>query len=74
MADPLSEFPRAIAVIPSTHSRAGLLALSSEVPKETNSSLKRHPTTLFQCLWNDGWWTDCPELGHKPFSLSSWPE
>ncbi|MFZ2956440.1 MAG: tyrosine-type recombinase/integrase [Candidatus Ozemobacteraceae bacterium] len=22
--------------------------------------LARHPTTLFQCLWNSCWWYDCP--------------
>jgi len=24
--------------------------------------IKRHPTCLFQCLWNTCWWYDCPEL------------
>ena len=23
--------------------------------------LSRHPTCLFQCLWNIGWWYDCPQ-------------
>src|SRR5262249_53348770 len=23
--------------------------------------IARHPTTLFQCLWNTAWWYDCPE-------------
>ena len=23
--------------------------------------VSRHPTTLFQCVWNSGWWYDCPE-------------
>jgi hypothetical protein len=23
--------------------------------------IARHPTTLFQCLWNSCWWYDCPE-------------
>ncbi|MCE5239799.1 TIR domain-containing protein [bacterium] len=24
----------------------------------------RHPTTLFQCLWNSAWWYDCPDAAH----------
>jgi WD40 repeat protein len=23
--------------------------------------IDRHPTTLFQCLWNSCWWYDCPD-------------
>ena len=23
--------------------------------------LGRHPSCLFQCLWNSGWWYDCPQ-------------
>jgi WD40 repeat protein len=26
--------------------------------------IARHPTTLFQCLWNSGWWSDCEAAAH----------
>ena len=56
MADLLSEFRRALAVIPSTHSCAGLLSLGAEIVERNQVFMQRHPTTLFQCFWNTGWW------------------
>jgi len=26
--------------------------------------ISRHPTTLFQCLWNSAWWYDCPDAAN----------
>jgi WD40 repeat protein len=36
--------------------------------------IARHPGTLFQCLWNSGWWYDCPEAAsrHDP-PEGGWP-
>src|SRR5436309_654503 len=36
--------------------------------------LARHPTTLFQCAWNRGWWHDCPEAArHYEPPPGGWP-
>ena len=36
--------------------------------------LARHPTTLFQCLWNRCWWYDCPEAAaHYDPPSGGWP-
>lgn len=56
MADRLSKFRRALAVIPSTHSRVDLLSLGAEILERNQVFLQRHSTTLFQCFWNTGWW------------------
>ena len=48
---------------PSSHSQHTKISRLAEVVERNQLFLQRHPTTLFQCLWNDGWWSDCPELG-----------
>jgi WD40 repeat protein len=36
--------------------------------------LARHPTALFQCLWNRCWWYDCPEAAaHYDPPANGWP-
>jgi WD40 repeat protein len=43
---------------------ARLLALLEEALRRDIHFLVRHPTALFQCLWNSCWWYDCPEAAH----------
>jgi len=31
--------------------------------------IARHPHTVFQCLWNSGWWYDCPEAARHHESV-----
>lgn len=38
-----------------------LLGLIARALRKDIGFINRHPTTLFQCLWNSGWWYDCPE-------------
>ena len=41
------------------------LALLDEAIRRDVHFLDRHPTALFQCMWNTCWWYDCPEAaGH----------
>jgi WD40 repeat protein len=37
-----------------------LLSLLEEAIRADLQFITRHPTTLFQCLWNRGWWYDPP--------------
>lgn len=32
--------------------------------------IARHPSTLFQCLWNSCWWYDCPEASAQYRTLN----
>ena len=38
-----------------------MLGLVEEAVRREIHFLQRHPTTLFQCVWNSGWWYDCPQ-------------
>jgi hypothetical protein len=40
-------------------SKKQLLLLEEAVRRDVHF-IARHPTTLFQCLWNSCWWYDCP--------------
>src|SRR5207237_426956 len=37
---------------------APILVRLEEAVRRDIHFLARHPTTLFQCLWNSGWWYD----------------
>src|SRR5256886_7666717 len=51
----------ALAAMPALHSRRRILALLDEALRRDVHFIDRHPTTLFQCLWNSCWWYDCPD-------------
>src|SRR5205807_331001 len=55
------DFAAVGAVLPLGDDRGRLLGLLEEAVRRDIHFLARHPTTLFQCLWNSGWWYDCPE-------------
>jgi WD40 repeat protein len=55
------EFDLARRVVPPEHPRFRLLPLVAEAIRRDIHFIARHPTTLFQCLWNTCWWYDCPE-------------
>jgi putative hemolysin len=38
----------------------GVLGLLEEALRRDIHFLQRHPSCLFQCLWNTAWWYDCP--------------
>ncbi|HEY7391915.1 MAG TPA: hypothetical protein VH640_25585, partial [Bryobacteraceae bacterium] len=53
-----------LEAIPGEHPRRRILKLLDEAFRLDVHFIARHPTTLFQCLWNRCWWYDCPASGH----------
>ncbi len=47
--------------LPEEHPDLLRLRLIGEALRRDLPFLTRHPTTLFQCLWNSAWWYDCAE-------------
>jgi Tol biopolymer transport system component len=47
--------------LPAEHAERPRLRLIGETLGRDLAFIARHPSTLFQCLWNSGWWYDCPE-------------
>src|SRR5437016_8079514 len=61
----LQDFTDALAAMPAEHPRHRILKLLDEAIRRDVHFIDRHPTTLFQCLWNTCWWYDCAEAaGH----------
>jgi WD40 repeat protein len=54
------DFAAAVARLPHDAPGRHLLSLLHEATANHIRWLSRHPTTLFQCLWNSCWWYDCP--------------
>jgi hypothetical protein len=57
----IQDFAAALDAMPSSHPRRRILRLLDEAIRRDMHFIDRHPTTLFQCLWNSCWWYDCPE-------------
>jgi WD40 repeat protein len=57
----VQDFAAALAAMPDSHPRRRILALLEEALRRDIHVLDRHPTSLFQCLWNSCWWYDLPE-------------
>src|SRR5207248_9880677 len=57
----VNEFADMLDAMPSEHPRRRVLALLDEAIRRDIHFVVRHPTTLFQCLWNTCWWYDCPQ-------------
>jgi hypothetical protein len=55
------DFRDAAAVMPKEHPKHRMLELLEEAVRRDIHFVDRHPTTLFQCMWNTCWWYDCPE-------------
>jgi WD40 repeat protein len=56
----VGDFNAALTALPEAHPRRRLVELLGEAMRTEANLLARHPTCLFQCLWNLGWWYDCP--------------
>jgi len=70
----LQDFAAALAAMPSQHPRRRIVALLDEAIRRDMHFIDRHPTTLFQCLWNSCWWYDCPEAAkHYEPPARGWP-
>jgi WD40 repeat protein len=55
------DFTRTLATVSMDQPRRSMLRLLEEAIRTDIHFLARHPGCLFQCLWNRGWWFDCPE-------------
>src|SRR5262249_51219358 len=58
------DFRTAIEALPTTDGRRRTLRLLDEALRRDLHFIDGHrgdyPQGLFQCLWNSGWWYDCP--------------
>jgi WD40 repeat protein/uncharacterized Zn finger protein (UPF0148 family) len=54
------DFTQAVARMLMGHECLRNLRLVEQALRYDLHFLARHPTTLFQCLWNRCWWYDCP--------------
>lgn len=59
--DLAQDFRDAVAAMPQEHPKHRMLELLEEAICRDIHFIDRHPTTLFQCMWNTCWWYDCPE-------------
>jgi WD40 repeat protein len=59
--DVAGDFRDTAAALPAADERRRLLELLEEAIRRDVHFLARHPSALFQCLWNSCWWYDCPE-------------
>ena len=68
------DFTRAIEAMSLDHAARRHLRLIEQALRSDLHFLARHPTALFQCLWNRCWWYDCPAAAahHDPPS-GGWP-
>jgi WD40 repeat protein len=57
----VADFAGAIAAMPPGRPLERILHLLDDAIRRDLHFIGRHPTTLFQCLWNLCWWFDCPE-------------
>jgi WD40 repeat protein len=73
IVDLLRDYADVLEVMPAENPRQRILKLLAEAIRRDISFLQRHPTTLFQCVWNSCWWYDCPEAaGHYVEPESGW--
>lgn len=59
--DLVKDFADVLQAMPPDHPRYRILKLLDEAIRRDVHFIERHPTTLFQFLWNTCWWYDCPE-------------
>jgi len=57
----VQDFRDVMAAIPPEHPKRRMLELLEQGIRRDIHFIDRHPTTLFQCMWNTCWWYDCPE-------------
>ena len=55
-----ADFTAAMRTIPPSHAWALNLRLIEQALRRDLHFIARHPSTLFQCLWNSAWWYDTP--------------
>jgi hypothetical protein len=68
--DLTADFTRAVEALPPDHPARRHLRLLEQALRFDLHFLARHPTALFQCLWNTAWWYDCPDAA----AHYTWPD
>ncbi|HEX3654177.1 MAG TPA: AAA family ATPase [Pirellulales bacterium] len=59
--DLAADFSAAARAMPANCPLLRILCLLEEALRRDLHFIARHPTTVFQCLWNSCWWYDCLE-------------
>ena len=54
-------FEDVLLAIPTYHPKQHILSLLHNALRQKIDFVSRHPTALFQHMWNTCWWYDCPE-------------
>jgi WD40 repeat protein len=68
------DYATAAAALSPGDPRARLLLLLEEALRREIHFLSRHPSAVFQCLWNLGWWYDSSEAaGQYDAPEGGWP-
>jgi WD40 repeat protein len=57
----VQDFKDVVEAMPREHQKHRMLELLDEAIRRDIHFINRHPTTLFQCMWNSCWWYDCPD-------------
>jgi hypothetical protein len=71
----VTELTAATLALPRERAQQHILALVDEAIRQDVHFLARHPTTVFQCLWNACWWYDCPEAArHYEAPRGGWAQ
>ena len=71
----VQDFANALAALPAEHPRRHIVKLLDEAIRRDVHFIDRHPTTLFQCLWNMCWWYDCMQAApHYVEPEGGWTE
>ena len=60
--DLATDFALALEAMPLQRPHYRTLQLLEEALRRDIHFIARHPTTLFQCVWNSCWWYDCPQV------------
>jgi len=66
------DFADALAAMPADHPKPRMLELLQEAVRRDIHFVARHPTTLFQCMWNLCWWYDRPETASHYVEPEGW--
>jgi len=71
----VEDFADVLAAMPREHPKHRLIELLDEAIRRDVHFIDRHPTTLFQCMWNTCWWYDCPDAArHYQEPEGGWRE
>ena len=63
------DFASAVCALPPDRPQRRILGLLDEAIRRDIHFIARHaedyPQALFQCVWNHGWWYDCPDAAQR---------